>query len=174
MQIKQASLHTLLENPRAERPFFLWHLWFRHTLAPAPEGRGGFDIVIAYASILEGTRQPATVDASLDVYTWENGVPLAAIGEVIQTRGQPIRQVELTPNGWRLESPAVLDLLAKLRAAGTPLGEYVNGRFYYRIKTGFNEAFVVDRATRERLISEHASSEEVLKPFLRGKDVKRW
>ena len=44
---KKAKLHTLLEDSRAERPFFLWHLWFRHILAPAPEGNGGFDIVIA-------------------------------------------------------------------------------------------------------------------------------
>jgi adenine-specific DNA-methyltransferase len=32
----------------------------------------------------------------------------------------------------------------------------------------------VDRATRDRLIAEHPSSAEVLKPFLRGRDVKRW
>jgi hypothetical protein len=42
------------------------------------------------------------------------------------------------------------------------------------IKTGLNEAFVVDRATRDRLIAEDESSAEVLKPFLRGRDVKRW
>lgn len=44
---KKAKLHTLLEEPRAERPFFLWHLWFRHILKAPPRGRGGFDIVIA-------------------------------------------------------------------------------------------------------------------------------
>ncbi len=44
---KRAKLHALLADPRAERPFFLWHLWFRHVLAEPPEGRGGFDIVIA-------------------------------------------------------------------------------------------------------------------------------
>ena len=55
-----------------------------------------------------------------------------------------------------------------------PLGEYCKGRFYYGIKTGLNDAFVVDRATRDRLIAEHSSSAEVLKPFLRGRDVKRW
>jgi hypothetical protein len=73
-----------------------------------------------------------------------------------------------------LESPANLRLLERIRSAGTPLGEYVKGRFYYGIKTGLNEAFVVDRSTRDRLIKEHASSKEVLKPFLRGRDVKRW
>jgi hypothetical protein len=68
----------------------------------------------------------------------------------------------------------VLELLGKLRNIGQPLGEYVKGRFYYGIKTGFNQAFVVDRPTHDRLINDHPSSAEVLKPFLRGRDVKRW
>jgi len=67
-----------------------------------------------------------------------------------------------------------LKLLDRLRVAGTPLGEYVKGRFYYGIKTGLNEAFVIDRTTRDRLITEHASSSEIIKPWLRGRDVKRW
>ena len=85
-----------------------------------------------------------------------------------------IAQTELTPNGWRLEQTDVLDLLAKLRSKGEPLGEYVNGRFYRGIITGFNEAFVIDRETKDRLIAEDSSSAEVIKPYLRGRDVKRW
>jgi adenine-specific DNA-methyltransferase len=85
-----------------------------------------------------------------------------------------LAQRDLKPDGWRLESPVSLRLLDRLRHAGQPLGEYVQGRFYYGIKTGLNKAFVVDRATRDRLIAEHSSSTEVLKPFLRGRDVKRW
>ena len=54
------------------------------------------------------------------------------------------------------------------------MGEYVDGKFYRGVTTGFNEAFVVDRTTRDRLIAEHSSSAEVLKPFLRGRDIKRW
>ncbi len=73
-----------------------------------------------------------------------------------------------------LEPTKARELLERLRKAGKPLGEYVKGRFYSGIKTGLNEAFVVDRKNRDRLIAEHPSSAEVLKPFLRGKDVKRW
>ena len=32
----------------------------------------------------------------------------------------------------------------------------------------------MDRATRDRLVAEDASSAEILKPFVRGRDVKRW
>jgi hypothetical protein len=96
------------------------------------------------------------------------------ITEIVADRGQKISQKELKPDGWRLESPTVLRLLEKLQRAGKPLGEYVKGRFYRGILTGLNEAFVVDRATCDRLRREHKSSAEILKPFLRGRDVKRW
>jgi uncharacterized membrane protein YgcG len=85
-----------------------------------------------------------------------------------------IAQQRLGADVWRLEGGATQRLLEKLRRAGRPLGDYVGGRFYRGILTGLNEAFVVDRATRDRLIAEHPSSAEVLKPFLRGRDVKRW
>ncbi|GBE74154.1 putative type IIS restriction/modification enzyme [Microcystis aeruginosa NIES-87] len=85
-----------------------------------------------------------------------------------------ITQANLSADGWKLESSQTLDLLAKLQKVGTPLGEYVKGKLYYGIKTGLNEAFVIDKITRDRLISEHPSSEEIIKPFLRGRDVKRW
>ena len=111
---------------------------------------------------------------NVQVLTWEPGPRVEDFASIFSVNSFHIAQKELTPNGWRLESPAVLRLLEKLRRAGKPLGEYVNGRFYYGIKTGLNEAFVVDRATRDRLIKEHKSSDEVLKPFLRGRDVKRW
>lgn len=129
---------------------------------------------IAYASILIGTRTPPPKDAAALVYTWEPGLDFAGISGIVTERGQRIAQAELKPDGWCLESPIALRLFEKLKNAGTPLGQYVNGRFYYGIKTGLNEAFIVDRATRDRLIREHKSSAEVLKPFLRGRDVKRW
>jgi len=64
--------------------------------------------------------------------------------------------------------------MEKLRSSGIPLGEYVQGRFYYGIKTGFNKAFVIDAATREKLIAEDPNSAELIKPWLRGRDIQKW
>ncbi len=83
-------------------------------------------------------------------------------------------QKELGADGWRLESPVVLRLLDKLRGAGTPLGEYVDKRIFIGLKTALNEAFVIDNNTRQFLIKQHESSEKIIKPFIRGKDIKRW
>ena len=85
-----------------------------------------------------------------------------------------LAQSELIKDSWHFEKPEILRLLENIKSKGTPLGEYVKGRFYYGIKTGFNEAFVVDQETRDKLIAEHQSSRDVLKPYLRGRDVKRW
>ncbi|MBD2336137.1 Eco57I restriction-modification methylase domain-containing protein [Calothrix sp. FACHB-156] len=128
---------------------------------------------IAYPSIiLVSKSKPNNHQAR--VLNWETGKSIDEFNLVYKNQSFYMPQKELGADGWRLESPSVLRLLDKLRGAGTPLGEYVNGRFYYGIKTGLNEAFVVDRATRDRLIAEHESSAELLKPFLRGRDVKRW
>ncbi|MEG4167038.1 MULTISPECIES: Eco57I restriction-modification methylase domain-containing protein [unclassified Microcoleus] len=128
---------------------------------------------IAYPSIIIASKEQPK-NHQTRVLNWELGQPVDQFAFVFENQSFLMAQKELTADGWRLESSTVLNLLGKLRTTGTPLGEYVNGRFYYGIKTGFNEAFVVDRETRDRLIAEHPSSAEVLKPFLRGRDVKRW
>lgn len=77
-------------------------------------------------------------------------------------------------NGWTLAAEQGQQLLKQIRNKGIPLGEYVKGAVYYGIKTGLNEAFVVSKETRDRLVAEDPNSAEVLKPFLAGRDVKRY
>ena len=128
---------------------------------------------IAYPTIVitEGAKSQASTFRALN---WEMGKPIEQFESVVEQESFWMPQVELRADGWQLAADASLRLLERIRKAGTPLGEYVNGRFYYGIKTGFNEAFVVDRTTRDRLIADDSASKEILKPFLRGKDVKRW
>ncbi|MEA5512343.1 TaqI-like C-terminal specificity domain-containing protein [Crocosphaera sp. UHCC 0190] len=133
-----------------------------------------FEEAIAYPSIIILSKENQNSDTTINVLTWEADKPFNEFISIITQNNFVMQQKDLLSDGWRLESSAVLRLLDKLRNAGTPLGEYVKGRFYRGVLTGFNEAFVIDRETRDRLIAEHPSSEEVLKPFLRGRDVKRW
>ncbi|MER8983687.1 TaqI-like C-terminal specificity domain-containing protein [Mesorhizobium sp. M0843] len=83
-------------------------------------------------------------------------------------------QASLLSSGWQFERQDKRELLARLRSAGTPLGEWCGGRFYRGILTGLNEAFVIDGAKRAELIAADPNSADIIKPFLRGRDVKRW
>lgn len=81
---------------------------------------------------------------------------------------------ELSPEGWSLSDTKTQALLSKIRCKGVTLGEYVKNKFYYGIKTGLNEAFVIDEETKNHLIAEDPLSSEVIKPFLAGRDIKRY
>src|SRR5208282_6330031 len=50
----------------------------------------------------------------------------------------------------------------------------VDEAIYLGLKTGLNDAFVIDTPTRDRLVSAHAGSAEVIKPFVGGQDLRRW
>ncbi|MEI0524604.1 TaqI-like C-terminal specificity domain-containing protein [Brachyspira murdochii] len=44
----------------------------------------------------------------------------------------------------------------------------------YGIKTGYNEAFIIDEETKDRLIKEDKKSADLIKPVLRGKDINKY
>jgi len=92
----------------------------------------------------------------------------------VEESGYPVRQTDLDDEGWSLVDEKTGDLLGKIRGAGVPLGEYVQGKIYRGVLTGLNKAFVIDAEIRDRLIAEDSKSAEVIKPFLAGRDVKRY
>ena len=85
-----------------------------------------------------------------------------------------VEQTTLNDDGWSLVDKPTQELLNRLCKTGVPLGDYVQGKIYYGIKTGLNEAFVIDSKTRDRLIAEDPKSSEIIKPFLAGRDIKRY
>ena len=132
-----------------------------------------FDATTYPSILLIEKRRPAPEDTTIAAtFTEESQIarPEATLASISFT--MPV--TALKPVGWNLEQPEVCTLTEKLRSAGKPLGEFVHGRFYRGILTGFNEAFVIDEATRKKLIAEDSKSKEVIKPWLRGRDIKKW
>ena len=62
---------------------------------------------------------------------------------------------------------------AKIEAIGTPLKEW-NISINYGIKTGFNDAFIINGEKRTELIAQDPKSAEIIRPILRGRDIKRY
>jgi len=80
----------------------------------------------------------------------------------------------LSGEGWSLNKEEERMLLEKIKRHGKPLKEYINDKIFYGIKTGFNDAFIIDKKIRDAIVENHPQSEELIKPFLVGKDIKRY
>ena len=132
-----------------------------------------FDATTYPAILLIEKNKPGGNEKTL-VTTFRKSEQLELIEDTISSLGFQMPVTALKPEGWTLEKPQVLALMEKIRGAGKPLGKYVNGRFYYGIKTGLNEAFVIDADTRERLIAKDPASEDLIRPWLRGRDIRKW
>ncbi|HQG59409.1 MAG TPA: TaqI-like C-terminal specificity domain-containing protein, partial [Caldisericia bacterium] len=64
-----------------------------------------------------------------------------------------VAQNSLGEDSWNFDRPEVEALRRKIFSKGRPLKD-VAGSPLYGIKTGLNEAFVIDKATRDRLVKE--------------------
>ena len=82
-------------------------------------------------------------------------------------------RARLGASSWQLEDDALARLRDKIIKGRKTLGE-VYGAPLYGIKTGLNEAFIIDTPTRDRLVAQDLKSADLLVPFLRGENIKRW
>ena len=74
---------------------------------------------------------------------------------------------------WVILSEIEQRIKAKIEAIGTPLKEW-NISINYGIKTGFNDAFIINGEKRAELIAQDPKSAEIIRPILRGRDIKRY
>jgi hypothetical protein len=91
----------------------------------------------------------------------------------VETSLMPMPQSSLNKKGFNLGGAEVQALKAKIEARGVPLKEW-EVKINSGIKAGFSEAFIIDTATKERLCEQDPRSAEILKPILRGRDIKRY
>ncbi len=74
---------------------------------------------------------------------------------------------------WSILSAAAQKIRAKIEQIGTPLKEW-DIRIYRGVLTGLNEAFIIDQQQRDKLVAADPKSAEIIKPILRGRDIRRY
>ncbi|MDW5564560.1 TaqI-like C-terminal specificity domain-containing protein [Streptococcus mutans] len=74
---------------------------------------------------------------------------------------------------WLILSPIEQSIKQKIESIGTPLKGW-DIRINRGILTGYNEAFIIDKTKRDELIETDPKSAEIIRPILRGKDIKRY
>ncbi|HET9999400.1 MAG TPA: N-6 DNA methylase, partial [Ktedonobacteraceae bacterium] len=76
--------------------------------------------------------------------------------------------------GWQLASSSLRGLFAKLLAGGKSLDQVIDGQTYRGVLTGLNEAFIINQATRDHLVKDDPPCAAIIKPMLRGEDLRPW
>ncbi|GHR27905.1 type II restriction endonuclease Eco57I subunit R [Helicobacter pylori] len=95
------------------------------------------------------------------------------------TRFLPMKQNALSTESFIFANTSLLDLRGKMESIGTPLKDW-DISINYGIKTGANEAFIIPTEKREEILNacktqeERKRTETLIKPILRGKDIKRY
>ncbi|GAA7734629.1 class I SAM-dependent DNA methyltransferase [Helicobacter pylori] len=94
-------------------------------------------------------------------------------------RSLSMRQNALSTESFIFANASFLDLRDKMESVGTPLKDW-DIQINYGIKTGANEAFIITTEKREEILNacktqeERKRTETLIKPILRGKDIKRY
>jgi len=131
-----------------------------------------FEGVTTYPAILTMRAGAPAPGHELRFWTIDE-MPADSFEDAFDDAAQAFPQEALGRGSWELEAPELQALRAKI-TAGKPTLKDVYGSPLYGIKTGLNEAFVIDTPTKERLCAADPRSAELLKPWLEGKDLKRW
>ena len=80
---------------------------------------------------------------------------------------------------WVILTPIEQSIKRKIEAVGTPLKDW-DIQINYGIKTGYNEAFIINTAKRDEILTncktedERQRTAELIRPILRGRDIKRY
>jgi type I restriction-modification system DNA methylase subunit len=84
------------------------------------------------------------------------------------------RRASLNAAGWSLSQSNKEALFQKVSATGIHLDKFVEDRIFIGVKTGFNKAFIIDDNLRRILVEEDPKSADIIKPYLVGRNIKRY
>ncbi|MCY3769059.1 MAG: Eco57I restriction-modification methylase domain-containing protein [Gammaproteobacteria bacterium] len=130
-------------------------------------GKGIFENAIVDTNILmlvNGKRDLVGKAVDMDCLPNKNFPPSQDFWSELRPQGE---------NPWMTLNPVERGILDKIEAIGTPLKDW-DISIKMGVKTGYNNAFIIDNETREALVEEDPRSAEIIKPVLRGRDIKRY
>ena len=96
------------------------------------------------------------------------------VNELFAEYGYVIESTNLGEDTWVTERKEFTSLYDKLLHNFVPLKIYCDNKIWMGIKTGLKEAFVITAAKKEELLASNDKCSEFVKPFIDGKDIRRY
>ena len=125
----------------------------------------------AFPCIVWGTRRaraaaPATVRAV-------RASPEISVADAL-SGGEDVPRARWGAGPWHLDGGSDRALLDRIERELPRLGDVVAGKPARGVVTGCNRAFVIDRAQRDTLLAREPAAAPLIRPFVKGRDVRRW
>jgi hypothetical protein len=98
----------------------------------------------------------------------------ASLADAVEHAGLEIAPASLGSGAWTFAEPAAGRLLERLRGEHQRLDTYCGGRICMGVKSGLSEAFVITEDVRTRILATEPAAAEIIKPFLNGREVRRY
>lgn len=99
----------------------------------------------------------------------ERGADLDA---ALRSQGELIPRDRWQGSPWHLDGGADRALLERLERAFPRLDATIAGKPARGVVTGYNRAFVIDRATRDRIVGAEPAASALIRPFVKGRDLR--
>jgi len=96
------------------------------------------------------------------------------VNEAVADTSFSVADKDLGEAAWNFAERPIQDLLTKIRQGNQILKDYSRGSIFMGVKSGLTDAFVIDAKTRAKIIHRNRAAGEILKPFLNGRDVRRY
>jgi hypothetical protein len=136
-------------------------------------GRGlrVFDGVDAFPCVLWGTIGGAGALEAIAARDVAHGLEVIAGAGA---GGDAIERTAWQDAPWHIDDARGAAQIHALETRWPALGELLAGRPARGLVTGCNAAFVIDADTRAQLIARDPASAELIRPFVKGRDVRAW
>ena len=103
---------------------------------------------------------------------------LVRLPEYLATEVSRFPQTRLKGTEWRIGDDRSDRLYNKQLNSGVPLADFLgdstDGGIHIGVKTGLDDAFVIDQETLAAMVARDPSTLQVIKPFAKGRNIERW
>ncbi len=122
-------------------------------------------ILIASKEKAKGTFNTAKIDSTDHTKVFSS---------YVSNLKNPITHNSLSEDTWIVSNARDQSLLQRVISKGTKLKDYIDSEAKRGVLTGLTEAFVIDEFTKASIVSSDPKAIEIVKPFLLGRNVKRY
>ena len=99
---------------------------------------------------------------------------IKTLEKYLHTNSFKFSQNSLSIDEWNIVSNDKTDIINKIKSRGIPITEYIKSQIYVGLKTGFNEAYIMNSSKRDELIKKDKKNSELIHPYVMGTNIGRY